>query len=689
MAVRSIFPRSNVLVLAYNSVHTLLPTTLIDLAESFLSAHQVDAVVALADEQRKKLQAKLAVDEDEADELRYVYQRIGFQCMAETRFEDAGYHLFEGALDPRLLISYFPDLRGALISPDDELDVFSGVAEHMVPFDSIDDIICADLVRNYSPYLTPNTRSAPPTAELRRVLGIAAHDMLETFLRKWRRVRREGSPHDICMIVDTVLAKLFAQNEKTTDLYALLGESPDVILSELEPIFITTGQYNALCSIYQARGLDEKLLEAWAKIADGEWTDPEIPDPISSMVALLVARRNRALTQQWGVWLTAKDPERALKLLTTQGGRRKVSADADLATLQQIRATNPEAGAKFLEYLVLQKHSTDPALHTELASSCISTVLTSLEDDATAKLWRAKAASYASAPNPTPFLSYFASTTPDSDHKRARLRAAFFLQGSVYYDVQVVREKVLPHAKALSLEMAILEGRVANDRAALEILANTLRDATSSGTYCTTPRRVLHPRAAQALADRYELGAWTVASAAASVSLAVDGEEARDLLRMLLAVYVEGGREEAAADLLSAQAENFDIVEALEIVPAQWSLATLSVFLTRSFRRTLHARHEAMIIKGVSMGQNLTFSDEAYTILREQGAIIEEPLFDDEDDGAIVDEKALPPEPEPALDEKIGVTVNTHGARLDETKNDDVAGSYESRLSDEGDPDLR
>jgi hypothetical protein len=140
MAVRSTFPRSNVLVLAYNSVHTLLPTTLIDQADTFLSAHQVDAVVALADQHRKRLQARLTVDEDEADELRYVYQRIGFQCLAETRFEDAGYHLFEGALDPRLLISYFPDLRGDLLEPDAELDMFAGVADHVVPFDSIDDI---------------------------------------------------------------------------------------------------------------------------------------------------------------------------------------------------------------------------------------------------------------------------------------------------------------------------------------------------------------------------------------------------------------------------------------------------------------------------------------------------------------------------------------------------------------------
>ena len=53
----------------------------------------------------------------------------------------------------------------------------------------------ANLVRNYSPFLAPTTRSATPTAELRRILGRAAHDMLEEFLRKWRRVRGDsGTP---------------------------------------------------------------------------------------------------------------------------------------------------------------------------------------------------------------------------------------------------------------------------------------------------------------------------------------------------------------------------------------------------------------------------------------------------------------------------------------------------------------
>ena len=49
------------------------------------------------------------------------------------------------------------------------------------------DVVAHNLVRNYSPHLHPNTREAPPVVELRDVLSMTARDMLEAFLRKWRR----------------------------------------------------------------------------------------------------------------------------------------------------------------------------------------------------------------------------------------------------------------------------------------------------------------------------------------------------------------------------------------------------------------------------------------------------------------------------------------------------------------------
>ena len=63
-------------------------------------------------------------------------------------------------------------------------------------------------------------------------------------------------------------------------------------------------------------------------------------------------------------------------------------------------------------------------------------------------------------PNDMSFISYFASTTPESDHKRARLKMALFLQGSPVYDPNPIRKRLLDVRKVLGFELAIIEGKV-------------------------------------------------------------------------------------------------------------------------------------------------------------------------------------------------------------------------------------
>lgn len=96
---------------------------------------------------------------------------------------------------------------------------------------------------------------------------MAAQEMLEKFLKKCRTRRKvdTNQPQGTYAVVDTVLAKLYAQLEKTKELYDLLQDDNHVVASELEPIFKGTGQYNALCMIYKQTKDDDKLLETWAK----------------------------------------------------------------------------------------------------------------------------------------------------------------------------------------------------------------------------------------------------------------------------------------------------------------------------------------------------------------------------------------------------------------------------------------
>lgn len=105
--------------------------------------------------------------------------------------------------------------------------------------------------------------------------------------------------------------------------------------------------------------------------------------------------------------------------------------------------------------------------------------------------------------------------------------------------------------------------------------------------------------------------------------------------------------------------DRFDF-QVLSSVPPSWSLSNISSFLTRSFRRSQHIAHEESIIKGISWGQNLRVSDHAFTVIRNQGGVIEEPAQapnDNDDSNAtggepssfVEKEKIVIPGPEPVV----------------------------------------
>jgi len=133
----------------------------------------------------------------------------------------------------------------------------------------------------------------------------------------------------------------------------------------------------------------------------------------------------------------------------------------------------------------------------------------------------------------------------------------------------------------------------------------------------------------------------------------VDESVKKGLLKVLLEVYMNDGESERTAHLLNSQAMNLDVVDVIPLVPPDWPLNVVSSFLARSFRRTLHARHEGQIVKAISSGQNLEVADSTWLILREQGAIVEEADDDGEGGGGSLTEDKF--DEKDAFAEKIGL----------------------------------
>ena len=52
------------------------------------------------------------------------------------------------------------------------------------------------------------------------------------------------------------------------------------------------------------------------------------------------------------------------------------------------------------------------------------------------------------------------STTPESEHKRARLKIVLILAGSSFYDPSTIQKHLLEREKILKFELAIIDGKV-------------------------------------------------------------------------------------------------------------------------------------------------------------------------------------------------------------------------------------
>lgn len=171
----SSYPRSAVLVLGQSSVYSLLPSTLFAQVESLLQNGRLAEVEALLGRTEADLAQGSTTSGDHVggvrysdlhalmrnapkETLRYLHQCLAFAFVRQTRFREATAHFVKGAIDPRVSISYFDELRPALFSvppsheKDDsttlrnvegssvEVEVWDGVREYMPDETSIDDI---------------------------------------------------------------------------------------------------------------------------------------------------------------------------------------------------------------------------------------------------------------------------------------------------------------------------------------------------------------------------------------------------------------------------------------------------------------------------------------------------------------------------------------------------------------------
>ncbi|KAI0258354.1 hypothetical protein BC834DRAFT_975235 [Gloeopeniophorella convolvens] len=182
-----------------------------------------------------------------------------------------------------------------------------------------------------------------------------------------------------------------------------------------------------------------------------------------------------------------------MQLLTTQGPGKRSAKSKDEAkmrclehlALRKRRAVCTHAFPTLLPRLTLSTQR--PALHTELALAYIDKAPLPYRPTPAFTNTAPAAASYTSAPPPTPLSYYLEVRTPA---KHTRLHTVLSLQRSSTYDAPAMCPHLMLHTPLLAPELALVAGKAGDTR--------IVHGQASAAALCAAPALAL-------LAERVEL----------------------------------------------------------------------------------------------------------------------------------------------------------------------------------------
>jgi len=206
-------------------------------------------------------------------------------------------------------------------------------------------------------------------------------------------------------------------------------------------------------------------------------------------------------------------------------------------------------------------------------------------------------------------MSFITANIPSEPWWQTRLRLLQLLGGgsstqfssmsptpsSLSYSIPAVLARIGPFQDELVSESIILDGLQGRHREALRLLTHGLGDYDSAIRYCLFggPRSTSSTGVLTEFAER-----------------PVQTELFRHLLDEFLRIEDPTDRLERTTDLLSRFSSWFDMREVLELVPDDWSVEIMSVFLGRVFRMLVSQTREVKIERALSAGLNLRVGTE-------------------------------------------------------------------------------
>ncbi|KAL8858158.1 MAG: hypothetical protein Q9178_005335 [Gyalolechia marmorata] len=506
---------------------------------------------------------------------------------SELQVED----LVNSGLDPRILLSLVALLREEVVEGPEGIWVHAG------------------LTSTIEHYATLPLATSDNDVRQRPSHHPEWMNLVKRYLMAWRQRKGFGSIADeveVFQTTDAALLHLLLHQDShhasksgipslsRSELYSLVDNGVDCF----ERAIALLEQYRrlyVLSRLYQNRKMAGKVLATWRRIIEGEQdAGNELRDGENEVRKYLAKIRDISLIHEYGAWLARRNAVLGVQVFAEDSSRVKF---APQEVVELLKEKAPEAVKVYLEHLVFGKKNSRYA--TNLITYYLDSVLQVLETSDQARSVLAQSyESYRALQPPKPTYRQFImdNAVPEA-WWQDRLRLLELLGGShgadFSYDLGNILRRIEPYEEDLVPESIILDGRQGRHQQALRLLTHGLGDYHTAVNYCLMGgASIFHPIS----------GALTPSEASMKEDQAVLFGY---LLTEFLRIEDVSNRLERTSELLERFGSWYDVKDVLNMIPESWSVELISGFLISAFRRLVHDRNEAMVVKALSGAENL------------------------------------------------------------------------------------
>ncbi|KAG5513324.1 hypothetical protein PMAC_001387 [Pneumocystis sp. 'macacae'] len=596
IAIRLSTIPSKIFLVGVSGVNCLVFNSFLTYVDMFLDLKEIDDTLFSI----KKLTEIMAPENIHSEriyhEISYIYQKIGFIYLEKILFDDAIIQFEKSNIDPRLIISLFPVFE----LDSDGIMVYKGINELICRLIDIDNIISINVSEKFRHDALISEDEIQVSENYRRTLYENALTMLKKYLLKYRQRRGLGSigtcekNKQIFKTVDLVLLKLLvylSPEENLDNLYGLIDSGIECF-DDAVRIFEKNGKYFLLSKLYQNIKMQNKVLEIWKNILEGNLHDDDFLDGEKKMRDYLLEVDNDNLFIDYVIWLIEKYPHIGIEFFMSFSSKKTFTFSIDeMANI--LRFKSKVCFRIYLEFVVSNFSVYNVSLLNELLLIYVNEIISFLEVPLIKDIVKRSIIDYTELRNDN--LSYFEYLSTfmietDKRYKEFVLNRTKFvqlLQSAFDYDSELLLKSLHSHKDLLLIELVILYGRSLKHEEALAILVQTLKDYKTSEIYC------------------YRRGL--------SLELCYDNQEAQDFFlqrksffKMLLDQYLKlsdyNERFFRISFLLRRWGSYLDVIYVLKVISNDWSVEKISGFLFHIFQKTIQEKYETQLIKSLHRG---------------------------------------------------------------------------------------